>query len=123
MWHRLVCLSFPGSDWERNEPRLCLFLSHGGAGQPVRAQAEPGHEELTMKLPRWLVIGLLGSSVLAVLAAATGWSLWPELTAKRYREAIASRNFDTANGMMSNGAWITSEAGAIHLQIDTRGFG
>jgi len=29
-----------------------------------------------MKLPRWLVIGMLTSSVLAVLAAA-GWLLWP----------------------------------------------
>ena len=37
-----------------------------------------------MKLPRWLVIGMLTSSVLAVLAAAgCWWVTWPEWRAVR----------------------------------------
>ena len=40
-----------------------------------------------MKLPRWLVIGLWTSSVLAVLAAAGWWWVtWPERTAREFIE-------------------------------------
>ena len=54
-----------------------------------------------MKLPRWLLIGLWTSSVLAVLAAAGWWWVtWPERTACRFLDCLAARNFDEADEMM-----------------------
>ena len=50
-----------------------------------------------MKLPRWLVIGMLTSSVLAVLAAAGWWWVtWPERTAREFAELISAGKFDEA---------------------------
>ena len=44
-----------------------------------------------MKLPRWLVIGMLTSSVLAVLAAAGWWWVtWPERTAREFVERLTT---------------------------------
>ena len=43
-----------------------------------------------MKLPRWLVIGMWTTSVLAVLAAAGWWWVtWPERTAFDWGESVA----------------------------------
>ena len=50
-----------------------------------------------MKLPRWLVIGMLTSSVLAVLAAAGWWWVtWPERTAREFVALLTERRFDEA---------------------------
>ena len=50
-----------------------------------------------MKLPRWLVIGMLTTSVLAVLAAAGWWWVtWPERTACEFVALLAERRFDEA---------------------------
>ena len=55
-----------------------------------------------MKLPRWLLIGLWTSSVLAVLAAAGWWWVtWPERTAREFVERLAERDFDRAMSMWS----------------------
>jgi hypothetical protein len=44
-----------------------------------------------MKLPRWLMISMLTTSVLAVLAAAGWWWVaWPERTAREFVERLVS---------------------------------
>lgn len=54
-----------------------------------------------MKLPRWLLITMLTTSVLVPLAAA-GWSwvTWPERTAREFQILIAQRQWDDATAMM-----------------------
>src|SRR2546422_746867 len=55
----------------------------------------------TMKLPRWLVIGLLASSVLAVLAAAGWWWVtWPERTAQALLDLLVAGRLDDAKRMI-----------------------
>ena len=50
-----------------------------------------------MKLPRWLVIGMLTTSVLSVLAAAGWWWVtWPERTAREFVLLIVDQNWDEA---------------------------
>jgi hypothetical protein len=45
----------------------------------------------TMKLPRWLGIGIVASSVLVVLAAAGWWWVtWPERTAREFVDLMAA---------------------------------
>ena len=54
-----------------------------------------------MKLPRWLVIGMLASSVLAVLAAVGWWWVtWPERTAREFVELLAAKELDEARRML-----------------------
>jgi hypothetical protein len=54
-----------------------------------------------MKLPRWLVISMLASSVLSVLAAAGWWWVkWPERTALELVEFLGDGNRDAARGML-----------------------
>ena len=62
-----------------------------------------------MKLPRWLVIGMLTSSLLSVLAAAGWWWVtWPERTAREFVALLAERRFNEAltyvNGSPGEGA-------------------
>lgn len=46
-----------------------------------------------MKLPRWLMIGMLTASVLVVLvAAAAWWVAWPERTAREFMRKLAEQN-------------------------------
>ena len=46
-----------------------------------------------MKLPRWLMIGMLATSVLVVLvAAAAWWVAWPERTAREFMRKLAEQN-------------------------------
>src|SRR5688572_29201513 len=55
-----------------------------------------------MKLPRWLVIGMLTSSVLAVLAAAGWWWVtWPERAAREFLDLVASGRTIEADRMAS----------------------
>jgi hypothetical protein len=50
-----------------------------------------------MELPRWLVITMLVSSLLAVLGAAgRSWGRWPERTAQEFVELLAERRFREA---------------------------
>ena len=64
----------------------------------------PKHPSATMrfmKLPRWLMIGLWTSIVLAVLAAAGWWWVtWPERTGIRFVELISAQNLPEANKML-----------------------
>lgn len=54
-----------------------------------------------MKLPRWLVIGMLTSCVLAVLAAGGWWWVtWPERTAREFASLVADGQFDKANDLL-----------------------
>ena len=54
-----------------------------------------------MKLPRWLLIGLWTSSVLAPLAAAGWWWVtWPERTARDYVDLMAQGRFEEARQMV-----------------------
>ena len=68
-----------------------------------------------MKLPRWLVIAMLASSVLLVLAAtAWWWVTWPERTAREFVELIAAHKWDEARRMIRSAptprpAWIVLE--------------
>ena len=56
-----------------------------------------------MKLPRWLLIGLWTSSVLAVLAAAGWWWVtWPERTAQEFAKRIAEKRAEEASQMVRN---------------------
>jgi hypothetical protein len=57
-----------------------------------------------MKLPRWLVIGLLGSSVLAVLVAPCWlWAKCPERTAREFVALMAEAKLDEAKNMIGVG--------------------
>ena len=59
-----------------------------------------------MKLPRWLMIGMLTSSVLAVLAAAgLWWVTWPERTAREYIALMAEEKFDATRAMTTSETW------------------
>jgi hypothetical protein len=54
-----------------------------------------------MKLPRWLVIGMLTTSVLAVLAAAGWWWVtWPERTVRTFLRLVEERRFEAANQLL-----------------------
>ena len=54
-----------------------------------------------MKLPRWLLIGLWTSIVLAVLASAGWWWVtWPERTAREYVDLLYEHRIADANRML-----------------------
>ena len=54
-----------------------------------------------MKLPRWLVIAMLSSSVLSVpLAAGWWWVTWPERTAREFVERLAGNDDESWKTMM-----------------------
>jgi len=54
-----------------------------------------------MKLPRWLVIAMLTTSVLSVLAAAGWcWVTWPERTAREFLDLMRENRRDDAKAMM-----------------------
>ena len=54
-----------------------------------------------MKLPRWLVIAMLTTSVLVPLAAGGWWWVtWPERTAREFQVLIAERQVHDATAMM-----------------------
>ena len=59
-----------------------------------------------MKLPRWLVIGMLTTSVLAVLAAAGWygwwWVTWPERTASLFVAHIEAGENEELSSMLRN---------------------
>ena len=61
-----------------------------------------------MKLPRWLLIGLWISSVLAVLAGAGWfgwwWVTWPERTAREFLSVWSSRGGEEAKKMVQRSA-------------------
>ena len=55
----------------------------------------------TMKLPRWLVIGMLTTCVLAVLAAAGWWWIsWPERTVRTFLCLVEERRFEDATQLL-----------------------
>ena len=54
-----------------------------------------------MKLLRWLVIGMLTTSVLAVLAACGWWVTWPERTDRQFVELVASQKLGEASAMLA----------------------
>ena len=55
-----------------------------------------------MKLPRWLVIGMLNTSVLSVLAAAGWWWVtWPERTAQEFFALYREGEFGQARQMLA----------------------
>jgi len=57
-----------------------------------------------MKLPRWLVIAMLTTSVLAVLAAAGWWWVtWPERTAREFVALIREGHLEQANRILTPG--------------------
>ena len=54
-----------------------------------------------MKLPRWMVIGMLTSSVLSGLAASGWWWVtWPERTARQFVDRLAAGEDDKARLMI-----------------------
>ena len=54
-----------------------------------------------MKLPRWMVICLLITSLLAVVAAAgSWWVIWPERTAREFQSLLMQRKWDDAAAML-----------------------
>jgi hypothetical protein len=54
-----------------------------------------------MKLPKWLVSGLLVASVLAVLGfGAWWWAKWPERTLRTFVAFIEDGNLEAANAML-----------------------
>jgi hypothetical protein len=70
-----------------------------------------------MKLPRWLVIAMLTTSVLSVLAAAGWWWVtWPERTAAAFVHFIADRRFESAKEMISS-AWVDEENSMQTLEL------
>ena len=58
-----------------------------------------------MKLPRWLVILLLSSSLMAVLAAGGWcWVSWPKWTARTFTNLLTEGDCDSARQMLSIGS-------------------
>jgi hypothetical protein len=54
-----------------------------------------------MKLPKWLVICLLTTSVSAVLAAAGWWWFtWPDRTARQFQSLLVRRDQDAMLAML-----------------------
>jgi hypothetical protein len=54
-----------------------------------------------MKLPRWLMVSLLATSVLAMLGTGTWWWVtWPQRTASKFIELISHGKFQQARQMM-----------------------
>ena len=54
-----------------------------------------------MKLPRWLMIGMLTTSVLSVLAAAGWWWVtWPERTAREFAALVVAGRWEQANSLV-----------------------
>jgi hypothetical protein len=54
-----------------------------------------------MKLPRWLMIGMWTSSILAVLAAAGWWwVMWPERTAREFADLMAAQNWEKVRDLI-----------------------
>lgn len=73
------------------------------AQKPVNHRGKLGGERYNhaMKLPRWLVIAMLTTSVLFVLAAAGWlWVTWPERTAREFTVLLAEGRVQQANQMM-----------------------
>ena len=57
-----------------------------------------------MKLPRWLLIGMLATSILAVLVAAPcWWATWPQRTARDYVEAWRNGDRDQLQRLLRSG--------------------
>ena len=55
-----------------------------------------------MRLPRWLVICLLGTSVLATIGAAGWWWVtWPQRTARTFVQLLVDCNWTDAKAMSS----------------------
>jgi hypothetical protein len=55
-----------------------------------------------MKLPRWLVIGLWTSIVLAVLAAPGWWWVtWPERTANEFVRTVGTLDMDSPDALIA----------------------
>src|SRR5262245_27107832 len=56
--------------------------------------------ETSMRLPRWIVIGLLVTSLLAVVASASWWWVtWPERTAREFHDLLVQQRWDEARAM------------------------
>ena len=54
-----------------------------------------------MKLPRWLVIAMLTTSILSVLVAAGFWWVtWPKRTLNKYIDLLSVGRLDEANRMV-----------------------
>jgi hypothetical protein len=55
-----------------------------------------------MKLPMWLVVAMLGSSLLIVLTAAGWWWVrWPERTAREFVDLMAAKKWEDAKHLMA----------------------
>lgn len=65
-----------------------------------------------MKLPRWLVVCMLATSVLAVVCAVVWWWVtWPERTAREFVARIEAGNFQAAAQMTRDGQWSAATSG------------
>jgi hypothetical protein len=54
-----------------------------------------------MRLPRWLVVSLLTTSVFTVVGAGAWWWLtWPERAAREFQSLLAQRKWDDASAML-----------------------
>jgi hypothetical protein len=71
------------------------------------ALAIPRMARCIVKLPRWLVNGLLIATTVVTLALTLWWWVaWPERTAREFACLIADGNFDGANGLLTNVQWV-----------------
>jgi hypothetical protein len=54
-----------------------------------------------MRLPRWLLIAMLTTSVFVVIVTAGGWWVtWPDRTIREFRSLINEGKFEQANSMI-----------------------
>ena len=72
-----------------------------------------------MKLPRWLVVSMLGVSVLAVVAAAGWWWItWPQRTIREFSESIVRGKFEQTNPMLVGATWeVGTDGGSPTLEV------
>src|SRR5262245_26604345 len=71
-----------------------------------------------MKLPRWLLVSLLGFSTLGALCALVAfWLSWPERTTRRFLALIQEGEFEATNEMIVGATWSAPSRSSVELQV------
>src|SRR5262245_30663657 len=70
-----------------------------------------------MRLPRWLVLSLLGTSALTlVLTTLWWWSTWPERTAREFIAAIEQQRFGELKPFIKS-SWYQHPKWSVDVEV------